>query len=150
MKKLVFVLTAVASMSLFAVVHANPYAGDYGKAMASEKGDPMAVEWQDERKCAIAAATEECVLAAFVADEASAKALLDQLKPAYETCPMVMTQIAAVTQWVMMPEPFFLWFWEPSPAAGRVVWTKALEAKIASTSDDYIRTICRQQLDLCK
>ena len=150
MKKLVFVLTAVASMSLFAVVHANPYAGDYGKAMASEKGDPMAGEGPAERTRALPAPTQGRGLAAFVAGEASAKALLDQLKPAYETCPMVMTQIAAVTQWVMMPEPFFLWFWEPSPAAGRIVWTKALEAKIASTSDDYIRTICRQQLDLCK
>ena len=150
MKNLVFALTAVAAMSLFAGIHANPYAGGYGKAMASEKGDPMAAEWQGERKCAIAAATEEGVLAAFVADEASAKALLDQLKPAYATCPMVMTQIAAVTQWVMLPEPFFLWFWQPSPAAGRAVWTKALEAKIAATNDDYIRTFCRQQLDLCK
>ena len=148
MKKIAFVCAVTLVSTLFAA-DPNPFA-DYGKAMASDKNAPMAVEWQASRAEAIAAATEPSVLAAFVEDAESAAALLDRLQPAYATCPMVMTQIAAVTQWVMLPEPFFLFFWEPSPAAGRKVWTAALTVKIATATDDYIRTFCRQQLDLCK
>ena len=62
----------------------------------------------------------------------------------------MLTQIAAVTQWVMLPEPNALCFWKPSPAAGRKVWVAALEEKIKATADDYIKTFCQQQLDLCR
>ena len=148
MKNLICAL-AVSMAASLVMADPNPYA-DYGKATASDANDPMAVEWQKNRAEAIAEATEESVLAAFVEDAKSAAALLDKVQGAYESCPMVMTQIAAVTQWVMLPEPFFLWFWEPSPAAGRKVWVAALEAKIASSKDEYVRTFCRQQLDLCK
>ena len=148
MKKLLLVLSAVATLSLFAA-DPNPYA-DYGAAMASVKGDPMAAEWQQAEAAAIAAATEPAVLAAFVEDEASAKALLGQLKGAYDTSPLVMTQIAAVTQWVMLPEPFFLFFWQPSPAAGRKVWVAALESVRCASGDRYVQTFCQQQLDLCR
>ena len=143
-------LTAVAAMSLFAGIHANPYAGGYGKAMASEKGDPMAAEWQGEKKCEIAAATEESVLAAFVADAASAEALLAKIGPAYLGDPIVLTQIAAVTQWTMLSDPWYCLFWDGPHAAGRKVWKAALEKTIASAKDDYVRTFCRQQLDLCE
>ena len=136
------------SFSLFAAGDPNPYA-DYGAAMKSAKDDPMAVEWQNANDQAIAEATDPDVLAAFVEDAESAKKLLDQIKPAYATCPLLLTQVAAVTQWVMLPEPFFLWFWKPSPAAGRKVWVAALKAKIDTTRDEYVRTFCRQQLDLC-
>ena len=148
MKKIAFVCAVTLVSTLFAA-DPNPFA-DYGKAMASDKDSPMAVEWQGARAEAIAAATEPSILAAFVEDAESAAALLDKLQPAYATCPMVMTQIAAVTQWVMLPEPCFLFFWEPSPAAGRKVWVSALEMKIATSPDDYIRTFCRQQLALCQ
>jgi len=117
--------------------------------MAAEKGDPMAVEWHNQNAEAIEEATDPSVLADFVADADAAKALLDKLQPAYATCPLALTQIAAVTQWVMLPEPCALCFWKASPAAGRKVWVAALEKKIAETKDDYIRTFCRQQLDLC-
>ena len=83
-------------------------------------------------------------------DIESATALLGKVKPAYESDPLVLTQIAAVTQWVMTDDPCFLCFWKPSPSAGRKVWTEALVRKIAESKDDYIRTFCRQQLDLCK
>ena len=149
MKKLFLTAAVLLSLSLFAAEDPNPYS-DYDKAMASSKGDPMAVEWQAANAEAIEAATEASVLAGFVADAESAAALLGKLQPAYASCPLVLTQIAAVTQWVMTPEPCAFCFWKPSPAAGRKVWVAALEARIASTDDVYVRTFCRQQLDLCK
>ena len=111
---------------------------------------PTAVEWQNKNDAAIAAATEESVLAALVADAASADALLAKIGTAYDGDPIVLTQIAAVTQWVMLPDPCFLLFWKPCPSDGRAVWTAALTRKIAASQDGYVRTFCRQQLDLCK
>ena len=147
MKKMLFVCAALAAG--LALAAENPYSS-YGKATERVKGDPAAVEWQDANAAAIAAATAPDVLAAFVADAASAKALLDQIQPAYAAPPLTLTQIAAVTQWVMGPEPCWLFFWEPSPANGRKIWTAALQEKIATAKDDYVRAFCRQQLDLCQ
>ena len=126
----------------------NPY-WDYGPAMRSVNGDPMAVEWQDDNRELIAAATADDVLAGLVKDERSALLLLAQLRGAYSSNPRAMTQIAAVTAWVMGEEPCFLCFWKPSPAAGRKVWVAALEKKLRSASDEYVRTVCRQQLERC-
>lgn len=159
MKKLIFaVVLAVGAMAFAAetkqaekpkYVDPNPFAG-YGPAMKSTEADPLAVNWSKAHDAEIAAATEEDVLVGCVESAESAATLLAKVKPAYESDPLVLIQIAAVTQWVMLPEPFFLWFWEPSPAAGRKVWTAALARKIAESRDDYVRTFCRQQLDLCK
>ena len=130
-------------------VDPNKFA-DYGAAMTDSAKFPFAVGWSRAHDAEIKAATEEDVLAACVADAESASALLGKVKPAYESDPLVLTQIAAVTQWVMTENPCFLLFWKPSPSAGRKVWTEALVRKIAESKDDYIRTFCRQQLDLCK
>ena len=130
-------------------VDPNQFA-NYEVAMKDNAKSPFAVGWSRAHDAEIKAATEEDVLAACVADAASAAALLGQVKPAYESDPLVLTQIAAVTQWVMADDPCFLCFWKPSPSAGRKVWTEALVRKIAESKDDYIRTFCRQQLDLCK
>ena len=130
-------------------VDPNPFA-DYGVAMKDSEKSPFAVGWSQAHDAEIKAVTEEEVLAACVADAASAAALLGKIRPAYESDPLVLTQIAAVTQWVMTDDPCFLFFWKPSPSAGRKVWTEALARKIAESKDDYIRTFCRQQLDLCK
>ena len=118
--------------------------------MKDSAKSPFAVGWSQAHDAEIKAATEEDVLAACVADDASAVALLGKIKPAYESDPLVLTQIAAVTQWVMTEDPCFLFFWKPSPSDGRKVWAEALARKIAESKDDYIRTFCRQQLDLCK
>ena len=170
MKKLIFAMVAAAGALAFAAetkpvaakpaaakpaaekpkyVDPNPFA-DYGVAMRDNAKSPFAVGWSQAHDAEIKAATEEDVLAACVADAASAAALLGKIKPAYESDPLVLTQIAAVTQWVMTDDPCFLCFWKPSPSAGRKVWTEALVRKIAESKDDYIRTFCRQQLDLCK
>ena len=165
MKKLIFAVVMAAGAMAFAAetkpavakpaaekpkyVDPNPFA-DYGVAMTDSAKSPFAVGWSRAHDAEIKAATEEDVLAACVADAASAAALLGKVKPAYESDPLVLTQIAAVTQWVMTDDPCFLCFWKPSPSAGRKVWTEALARKIAESKDDYIRTFCRQQLDLCK
>ena len=159
MKKLIFAMVMAAGAVAFAAetkpaekpkyVDPNPFA-DYKLAMKDSEKSPFAVGWSQAHDAEIKAATEEDVLAACVADAASAAALLGKIRPAYESDPLVLTQIAAVTQWVMTEDPCLLCFWRPSPSAGRKIWTEALVRKIAESKDDYIRTFCRQQLDLCK
>ena len=159
MKKLIFaVVMAVGAMAFAAetkpaaeapkYVDPNPFAS-YGTAMQDSAKSPFAVGWSQAHDAEIKAATEEDVLAACVADAASAAALLGKVKPAYESDPLVLTQIAAVTQWVMLDDPWYYLLWDGPHAAGRAVWIAALEKKIAESKDDYIRTFCRQQLDLC-
>ena len=155
MKKLIFAAMMAAGATAFAEEEQKKYVdpnafAEYGPAMVSTKKDPLAVNWSQAHDAEIAAATAEDVLAGLVASPESAAALLARLRPAYESDPLVLTQIAAVTQWVMLPDPCFLCFWKPSPSDGRKVWTAALERKIRETQDAYVRTFCRQQLDLCK
>ena len=169
MKKLIFAMVVAAGAMAFAAeakpaeaskpaekqvekpkyVDPNPFA-DYTLAMKSTEKDPLAVNWSKAHDAEIVAATAEDVLAGCVADAANAATLLAKIKPAYESDPLALIQIAAVTQWVMMPDPCFLFFWEPSPSDGRKVWSAALARKIAESKDNYIRTFCRQQLDLCE
>ena len=137
------------SFSAVAYVDPNPFA-DYGPAMKSTEEHPLAVNWSQANDAAIAAATTDEALAAVVADAESAAALLKQVKPAYATDPLVLTKIAAVTQWVMLPDPWYCLFWDGEHAAGRKIWVVALLALKVSTSDDYIKTFCQQQLDLCR
>lgn len=126
----------------------NPYS-DYTSGMASVNGDPNAVEWQDDNRDLIEIATSEDVLAGFVRDDLSATRLLAQVRGAYSSNPRALTQVDAVTTWVMGEEPCWLWFWKPSPAKGRKVWVAALKKKLRLSSDDYVKAFCRQQLDRC-
>ena len=116
---------------------------DYGKAMAHEDGYEMAYEWQQKNPKAVEAATRSEVLAEFVKDAASADALLAKIGTSYDGDPIVLTQIASVTQLVMCPKC-------PKAAACRKVWVAALERARAGTDDGYVRTFCDQQLRLCK
>ena len=129
-------------------VDPNPYA-DYGAAMTSTEKDPLAVNWSQAHDAEIKAATTDEALAAVVANAGSAAALLGQVKPAYASDPLVLTKIAAVTQWVMLPDPWYCLFWKGAHASGRAVWVEALEQKMSAAQDEYVRTFCRQQLDLC-
>ena len=152
MKKLICMIVLAAGAMAFAeeqkYVDPNPFAG-YGPAMKSTAEHPLAVNWSQANDAAIAAATSDAALAAVVVDETSAAALLKQIKPAYATDPLVLTQVAAVTQWVMLPDPWYCLFWDGEHASGRKVWVAALESLKASTSDGYVKTFCQQQLDLC-
>ena len=119
-------------------VDPNPYSG-YGPAMASKKGDPMAVEWQAKNKAALEAATSDKELVCFVRDLASARALLAEVKPAYATDPLKACQIAAVSQFVMRPG------WEHA----RGIWTEALFRAFMTATDDGVRMAYLEQLRWC-
>ena len=116
---------------------------NYGSAMAHCDGYQMAYEWQQANPDAVRAATDVKVLSAFVASDAAADELLAQVGSAYDGDPMVLTQIAAVTQLVMTPGC-------PKAAEARPRWVAALRRAKARASEDYVRTFCDQQLRLCK
>ncbi len=80
----VLLVTGLAVVGVCRAADPNPYA-DYGKAMAGVNGDPNAVEWQDDNRDLIAAATSDDVLADLVKDELSATRLLAQLRGAYSS-----------------------------------------------------------------
>ena len=101
-----------------------------------------AVEWQNDNDARLAEQTKPETLAKFVASPAAADALLAQIGTAYAGDPLVLTQIAAVTQLVMCPKC-------PKAPARRSVWVAALKRARAATDDGYVRTFCDQQLRLC-
>ena len=129
MKKILMMMALVALAAMGA--DPNPYA-DYGKAMASQTGNPMAVEWQNANDKAIAEATKPEALAAYVADEAAAQALCAKVaKGPYLADALDLTVVAAVSQYVVAPEegcPFLrmLAFWKQSRCSARKIWTNAL------------------------
>ena len=117
----------------------NPYS-NYTAGTASDKADPSAADWHGTSTAAIAAETDDAVLAKIASSPARAKALLDEVKPAYATDPLTATKIAAVSQYVMRAGGTTWWeFWSwlvDSPRAG---WTAAL-LDAAKTSDNSYRT----------
>ena len=115
----------------------------YEAAMAHKDGFQMAYEWQRENAKAVEDATKPEVLAAFVSSDAAADALLAKIGTSYDGDPVALTQIAAVTQFVMLPKC-------PKAPARREVWVAALERARATADDGYVRTFCDQQLRLCK
>ena len=110
---------------------------------------PTAVVWSAKNDETLSAATADDVIAGFAASEDAASALLAKVKGAYASDPIVLTQVAAVSQWVMRPDPCWLFFWEPSPSSGRRVWVKALLSRAEKAGDDYIKTFCLDQLRWC-
>ena len=145
MKKLLLTVALVAATAAFAekkdAYDIRPDAAKAGEA-------PTSVEWQDGNGAALAAATADEVLAAFTADEDGAAALLAKVRPAYATDPMVASQIAAVSQWVMGSDCWFA-FWKPSREDGRRVWTRALLERVRTADDAYVRQFCLDQLRWC-
>ena len=122
----------------------NPDANaGYEAAMSHKDGYQMAYEWQQKNAKGVADATKPEVLAAFVASDTAADALLAKIGTSYDGDPVALTQIAAVTQFVMLPNC-------PKAKAGREVWVAALERARTKTDDGYVRTFCDQQLRLCK
>ena len=72
-------------------------------------------------------------------DGASARALLAKVKPNYGTDPLVASQIAAISQFVMRPG------WE----SAREVWTDALFDSFRTATDDIVRMAYLEQLRWC-
>ena len=122
----------------------NPgaYSG-YGNAMAHCDGCQMAYEWQQANPKLVADATRKEALAKFVASEAAADALLAKIGTSYDGDPVVLTQIAAVTQLVMCPKC-------PKAKQCRALWVAALKRARSNTDDGYVRTFCDQQLRICE
>ena len=119
-------------------VDPNAYAS-YGPGTATKAGDPSAAEWQAANKDALAKATSDAELVCFVRDGASARALLPKVKPNYGTDPLVASQIAAVSQFVMRPG------WE----SARRIWTEALVDSFRTATDDTVRMSYLEQLRWC-
>ena len=126
----------------------NPFA-NYGPAMQSSDAFPLTVNWQDAHKAEIAAATSPETLLRLLRKN-NGKGLLDELRAPYHTDPIVMQQIAAMSQVVMDPAT-------PNAANLRACWTGALIKKIclarAVDSDSkrsaYHALLCLDQLRWC-
>ena len=119
-------------------VDPNEFAS-YGPGTATKAGDPSAAEWQAANKDALAKATSDNELVCFVRDGASARALLAKVKPNYGTDPLVASQIASVSQFVMRPG------WE----SARGVWADALFDSFRMATDDTVRMAHLEQLRWC-
>jgi len=117
----------------------NPFA-NYGPGMASDKAYPMAYEWQSAHGAEIVEATKPETLGKFLASDEAARTLIDGVKEDYSTDPIVMVQIAAITQLVMR---------DGGLDARRERWTKALLEKVSSTGSFYGAMFCLDQLRWC-
>jgi hypothetical protein len=111
--------------------------------------DRTPIIFRPEQRKAIDEATSDEVIASFVKDAASAQALLAKVKGAYASDPLVLTQIATVSQWVMLPDAWYNIFWDGLHASGRKVWVEQLLEKAATSSDNYIKVFCLDQLRWC-
>ena len=147
MKSLLFASVAVIAAAV-AVAAPKKNAYDILPRDKDEKY-PTTVVWSLQNDEALSAATTDDVLAGFVASDEAAAELLSKVRGAYSSDPLALTQIAAVSQWVMQPDPCVLLFWKPSRSAGRRVWVKALLSLAETTSDNYVKTFCLDQLRWC-
>lgn len=121
----------------------NPYS-DYGSAMSNKDGvSEQVVVWQEKNRQAIEEATKPEKLVKYVESYAAADEFLGRIKPAYETDPMTMVEMATVTQMVMCPKCL-------KAPRYRVIWVSALERARDQAADEYRRRIFIQQLDLCR
>ena len=143
MKKMMFAMVVAALFAGCATENAaKKDAYDIRPDVAAD-GVPTGVEWQRVNDAELKAATTPAALAKFVESDVAADALLAQIGLAYKGDPLVLTQIGCVTQLVMCPAC------DKAPAR-RKLWVAALERARANATDDYVKTFCRQQLDLCR
>ena len=136
MKK-IFVVAVLAAATCFAVGKKKD-AYDIRPEAAKAADAPAAEKWQAQNKAKLAEATKDDVLAAFVKDAASASALLSEVKPGFQTCPVKAFQIAAVTQYVMRPGN-----------EGRALWTEQLLAFAAKAEKNDVKMFYLSQLRWC-
>lgn len=119
----------------------NPFA-NYGPAMQSSAEFPLTVNWQDDHKAEVAEATKPETLAKFLESDLSAGKLLAEVKEAYKTDPIVMMQIASISQQVMCPTC-------PKAPKNRAKWTAALLAAAKDAPDAYRKMFFLDQLRWC-
>jgi hypothetical protein len=146
MRKYVVSILTVAAIIAFAF---GKDAYDIRPDAAKPTDAPTSVEWENANDGLLSESTSDDVLEGFVASESSARSLLAQAKGAYATDPVAACQIAAVTQWVMLPDAWY-WLWLDGPhAAGRQVWVSALLQTLKGSDDDYVAIFCLDQLRWC-
>ena len=136
MKK-IFIVAVLAAATCFAAGKKKD-AYDIKPGAAKATDAPAAEKWQAQNKAKLAEATKDEVLAAFVKDAASASALLSEVKPGFQTCPIKAFQIAAVTQYVMLPGK-----------AGRALWTEQLLAFAEKAEQPDVKMFYLDQLRWC-
>ena len=136
MKK-IFIVAVLAAVTCFAAGKKKD-AYDIKPGAAKATDAPAAEKWQAQNKAKLADATKDEVLAAFVKDAASASALLAEVKPGFQTCPVKAFQIAAVTQYVMLPGK-----------AGRALWTEQLLAFAEKAEQPDVKIFDIDQLRWC-
>ncbi|MBO5751919.1 MAG: hypothetical protein J6R80_05910 [Kiritimatiellae bacterium] len=146
MKTIFFSMTVLLAAAALAAPKKSAY--DIRPADRDAKY-PTAVVWGATNDEKIAAATEESVLAEFVSSKEAAMALLSKIGTAYLGDPIALTQIAAVSQYVMQSDPCCLLFWKPSPSAGRKIWVDALLTTAETNGDEYVKTFCLDQVRWC-
>jgi len=108
----------LAAVTCFAAGQKKKDAYDIRPEASKATDAPISSTWQAKNRAALDAATKPDVLATFVKDEASAAALLSEVKAGYQTDPVKALQIAAVTQCVMCKKC----------KAARELWAKQLLA----------------------
>jgi len=136
MKK-IFAVVVLAAATCFAAENKKD-AYDIRPETAKAADAPAAEKWQAQNRAKLAEATKDEVLAAFVKDAASASALLSEVKPGFQTCPVKAFQIAAVTQYVMRPGK-----------EGRALWTEQLLAFAAKAEKNDVKMFYLDQLRWC-
>ncbi|MBO7684035.1 MAG: hypothetical protein J6T51_04855 [Kiritimatiellae bacterium] len=136
MKKILMVVVLAAVTCFAAGKKKDAY--DIKPDAAKPTDAPAAEKWQAQNRAKLADATKDEALAAFVKDKASASALLSEVKPGFQTCPVKAFQIAAVTQYVMLPGK-----------AGRALWTEQLLAFAAKADAADVKMFYLDQLRWC-
>ena len=136
MKK-IFIVAVLAAATCFAAGKKKDVY-DIRPEVEKETDAPTAQKWQAQNRAKLAKATKDEVLAAFVKDAASAAALLAEVKPGFQTCPVKAFQIAAVTQYVMLPGK-----------AGRALWTEQLLAFAEKAEQPDVKMFYIDQLRWC-
>jgi hypothetical protein len=150
MKKLLFVVSALACIIAEAkYVDPNPF-GDYGPAMKVTPGKPMAIEWHLTDRAAIDKATSPEAIEEILDDDDRIEELLAKIKPNYATDAIDAVRIAAVTQYVMEGARVSWWeFWRDDLSCERKRWAKALLKAAWKAKDDYVAEYCLDQLRWC-
>ena len=136
MKKIFIVVVLAAATCFAAGKKKDVY--DIRPEAEKETDAPTAEKWQAQNRAKLAEATKDEVLAAFVKDAASAAALLSEVKPGFQTCPVKAFQIAAVTQYVMLPGK-----------AGRALWAGQLLAFAEKAEQPDVKMFYIDQLRWC-
>ena len=137
MKK-IFIVAVLAAATCFAAGKKKD-AYDIKPEAAKATDAPASEKWQTQNRAKLAEATKCETLATFVKDEASASALLSEVKTGFQTDPMKAFQIAAVTQYVMCPKQ----------KAGRALWTAQLLAFAEKAEQPDVKLFYLDQLRWC-